>query len=64
MTQMLRLMLVDDHEVVRLGMRALLERHPSFSVVGEASSEEEAVAMALELTPDLVLMDILSLIHI
>ena len=58
MTQMLRLMLVDDHEVVRLGMRALLERHPSFSVVGEASSEEEAVAMALELTPDLVLMDI------
>lgn len=58
MTQMLRLMLVDDHEVVRLGMRALLERHPSFSVVGEASSEEEAVAMALELTPDLILMDI------
>ena len=58
MTQMLRLMLVDDHEVVRLGMRALLERHPSSSVVGEASSEEEAVAMALELTPDLVLMDI------
>jgi DNA-binding NarL/FixJ family response regulator len=58
MTQMLRLMLVDDHEVVRLGMRALLERHPSFSVVGEASSEDEAVTMALELTPDLVLMDI------
>ena len=55
---MLRLMLVDDHEVVRLGMRALLERHPSFSVVGEASSEDEAVALALELTPDLVLMDI------
>lgn len=55
---MLRLMLVDDHEVVRLGMRALLERHPSFSVVGEASSEDEAVTMALELTPDLVLMDI------
>ena len=58
MTQMLRLMLVDDHEVVRLGMRALLERHPTFSVVGEASSEDEAVALALELEPDLVLMDI------
>ncbi len=58
MTQVLRLMLVDDHEVVRLGMRALLERHPSFTVVGEASTEDEAVALALELQPDLVLMDI------
>ncbi|WP_374688729.1 response regulator [Promineifilum sp.] len=58
MTQMLRLLLVDDHEVVRLGMRALLERHPSFTVVGEASSQEEAVAMAEEQQPDLVLMDI------
>ena len=48
MTQMLRLMLVDDHEVVRLGMRALLERHPSFTVVGEAATEDEAVALALE----------------
>ncbi len=58
MTQMLRLMLVDDHEVVRLGMRALLERHPTFSVVGEAASEDEAVELALELEPDIVLMDI------
>jgi len=58
MTQMLRLLLVDDHEVVRLGMRALLERHPSFTVVGEASTQEEAVAMAEEQQPDLVLMDI------
>ena len=46
MTQMLPLMLLDDHEVVRLGMRARLERHPSFRVVGEATSEAEAVAMA------------------
>ena len=53
MTQMLRLMLVDDHEVVRLGMRALLERHPTFTVVGEASTEDEAVALAVELQPDL-----------
>ena len=58
MTQMLRLMLVDDHEVVRLGMRALLERHPTFTVVGEASTEDEAVTLAVELQPDLVLMDI------
>lgn len=55
---MLRLMLVDDHEVVRLGMRALLERHPTFTVVGEASTEDEAVSLALELRPDIVLMDI------
>lgn len=58
MTQMLRLLIVDDHEVVRLGMRALLERHPTFTVVGEASGQEEAVAMAEELEPDIVLMDI------
>lgn len=58
MTQMLRLLIVDDHEVVRIGMRALLERHPTFTVVGEASTEEEAVAMAEELRPDIVLMDI------
>jgi two-component system, NarL family, response regulator DevR len=58
MNEMLRLLLVDDHEVVRLGMRALLERHPTFTVVGEASTQEEAVAMAIEHQPDIVLMDI------
>ncbi len=54
----IRLLLVDDHEVVRLGMRALLERHKEFVVIGEASTEEEAVKQALELEPDIVLMDI------
>lgn len=54
----LRLLLVDDHEVVRLGMRALLERHASYTVVGEASTEDEALAAALEHEPDIVLMDI------
>ncbi len=58
MTHMLRLLIVDDHEVVRIGMRALLERHPTFTVVGEASTEEEAVAMAEQHQPDIVLMDI------
>lgn len=51
-------MLVDDHEVVRLGMKALLDRHPNFSVVTEASSEDEAVEKAIEYQPDIVLMDI------
>lgn len=54
----IRLLLVDDHEVVRLGMKALLERHQEFIVIGEASSEEEAIKQALELEPDIVLMDI------
>jgi DNA-binding NarL/FixJ family response regulator len=51
-------MLVDDHEVVRLGMRKLLEHHASFEVVGEAGSEGEAIEKALSIEPDIVLMDI------
>ena len=58
MTEMLRLLIVDDHEVVRLGMRALLERHPTFTVVAEAATQEEAVARAEAHRPDIVLMDI------
>jgi two-component system response regulator DevR len=54
----LRILLVDDHEVVRLGLRSLLDHHPGFEVVGEASAEAEAVERALELQPDLILMDI------
>jgi two-component system response regulator DevR len=54
----LRILLVDDHEVVRLGLRALIERHADFEVVGEAGSQHEAVQKALELLPDIVLMDI------
>jgi DNA-binding NarL/FixJ family response regulator len=54
----LRILLVDDHEVVRLGLRSLLDRHPSFEVVAEASAESEAVQKALDFEPDIVLMDI------
>lgn len=54
----LRIMLVDDHEVVRLGLRSLLGRQPGFEVVAEAATESEAVARALETQPDVVLMDI------
>ncbi len=54
----LSILLVDDHEVVRLGLRSLLDHHPGFEVVGEASAEAEAVEKALELQPDLILMDI------
>src|SRR5579885_1146942 len=54
----LRILLVDDHEVVRLGLKALLSRHPSFEVVGEAANADEALRKTLALKPDVVVMDI------
>lgn len=53
-----RIILVDDHEVVRIGLKTLLERHPEFDVVGEASSAREAVEKTASLKPDVVVMDI------
>lgn len=53
-----RLMIVDDHEVVRVGLKSLLERHPAFEVVAEAGTVNEAVERALAHKPDIVLMDI------
>ncbi len=53
-----KLLLVDDHEVVRLGLKSLLERHPQFEVVGEAGSAREALEQVAALKPDVVLMDI------
>lgn len=53
-----RILLVDDHEVVRLGLKSLIDHHPSFKVVAEAASEDEAVAQAVTHEPDVVLMDI------
>ncbi|RLC97591.1 MAG: DNA-binding response regulator [Chloroflexi bacterium] len=54
----LRILIVDDHEVVRLGLSTLLERHPGFTVVDEAATAREAVQKALLLRPDVVVMDI------
>lgn len=51
-------MLVDDHPVVRTGLRAVIEAHQSVTVVGEASTGEEAVTLATELRPDVVLCDL------
>jgi two-component system response regulator DevR len=53
-----RILLVDDHEVVRLGLRSLLERSPQFEVVGEAGSAREAIEQVTALQPDVVVMDI------
>jgi len=53
-----RILLVDDHEVVRLGLKALLEHHPQFEVVAEASTAKEALEQTARHLPDIVLMDI------
>lgn len=56
--QKIRVLLADDHAIVRAGLRALLEAQPDIEVVGEAGTGDEAVAATLELTPDVVIMDI------
>jgi DNA-binding NarL/FixJ family response regulator len=53
-----RILLADDHGVVRKGLRFLLERQPGMEVVGEAADGREAVRLAESLSPDLVIMDI------
>ena len=55
---MIRVFIVDDHPVVREGLRAVLAAEPEFSVVGESGSGEEAVDLVAELRPDVVLMDL------
>jgi two-component system response regulator DevR len=54
----IRIVIADDHEVVRIGLSALLDRQPGFSVVAEAQSGEEAVRLARQHRPDVVVMDI------
>ncbi|MER6350024.1 response regulator [Streptomyces sp. NPDC001595] len=53
-----RILLCDDHAVVRAGLRALLSSAPDIEVAGEAATGEEAVALARRLAPDVVLMDL------
>jgi DNA-binding NarL/FixJ family response regulator len=54
----IRVLLVDDHELVRIGLRSLLERQPGVTLVGEAGTAAEARQAAARLHPDIVLMDI------
>ena len=55
---MISVLLVDDHLVVRAGLRALLDSQPDIGVTGEADTGEDAVALAADRGPDLVMMDL------
>lgn len=58
MAQAITVVLVDDHQLVRWGVRSFLEKQPGITVLGEASSGAEALRLAAELVPDVVLMDL------
>ena len=58
MAQAITVILVDDHQMVRQGVRAFLEKQPDISVVGEAASGAEALRLAADHVPDVVLMDL------
>lgn len=55
---MIRVLLVDDHELVRTGIRGILDAAPDIEVVAEASSGEAALKLAADVTPDVVMMDV------
>ena len=56
--KLVRVLIVDDHDIVRAGIRMLLDAQPDMTVVGEASNGNEAVELASSLAPNVVLMDI------
>lgn len=58
MSEEIRVLVADDHTIVRSGVRLLLEANPDITVVGEASDGEEALRLIAQLQPDVVLMDI------
>ena len=58
MTAAVRILVVDDHTIVRQGLRSILELEPDFTVIGEAATPGEAVAQAARLRPDVVLLDL------
>jgi len=59
MPELISLIIVDDHEVVRNGVRSYLNTTPDFDVVGEAASGEEAIKLVTDTIPDVVLMDLI-----
>jgi len=57
-TQVLRILLVDDHDLVRQGLRSMLEAEPGWTICGEAATGRQAIDMAEQLQPDVVVIDI------
>jgi two-component system response regulator NreC len=55
---MIRILIVDDHDLVRAGVRAILEQDAQFQIVGETGDGQDAIRMAAHLQPDVVLMDV------
>jgi len=55
---MIRILVVDDHSVVRRGLEQLLDSHPGITVVGSAADGEQAISLAADLLPDVILMDL------
>ena len=56
--QHIRVLIADDHLIIREGLRLILETEPEFELVGEACTGKQALELAIELSPDLVLMDL------
>ncbi len=59
MEEVMKLLLVDDHDIVRAGLRMLFASEPDIEIVGEADSGEAALDMVLRLEPDIVIMDVI-----
>jgi two-component system, NarL family, response regulator LiaR len=59
MSQVIRVLIVDDHSIVRKGLRMLISGEPDMEVLGEASNGIDAVALACQLRPDVILMDLM-----
>jgi two-component system, NarL family, nitrate/nitrite response regulator NarL len=57
-TPLIRILLIDDHQLVRTGLRIMLERHPQLAVVGEAGNRADALAIAARERPDILLLDL------
>lgn len=58
MERTIRIVIADDHPVVRIGVRNMLTQHDGFEVVGEANDGDEAITQTLELEPDILLLDV------
>ena len=58
MEKPIRIVLADDHPVVRIGVRNMLSEQDGFDVVGEATDGDEAITQTLELEPDILLLDV------